>query len=171
MEDTLEMALPILGSTPRRWIHLADTVPAGLFGRPAAPGEWSAHDCLRHIVDTERLVFPHRLGCLLRGENFPAFDPDAAGTKPQGSPDAGALAREFARLRAASLELLSRVGRDDLGRKARHQELGIVSLGEMINEWAGHDLMHTVQGERAIMQVFIRGCGPWRTYFTDHVAV
>ena len=24
----------------------------------------------------------------------------------------------------------------------------MVTLGEMLHEWAGHDLMHTVQGER-----------------------
>ncbi len=170
MEDTLGLARAILGATPRRWIELAETVPPALFGRPAAPGEWSAHDCLRHIVDTERLVFPQRVGFLLRGEDFPAFDPDAEGTKPGASADARGLAREFGRLRAASLEVLSRVGPDDLGRKARHRELGMVSLGELINEWAGHDLMHTVQAERAIMQLFIAGCGPWKTYFSDHVA-
>ena len=37
------------------------------------------------------------------------------------------------------------------------------------NEWSGHDLMHTVQGERAILQPFIDGCGPWRKYFSDHI--
>ncbi len=170
MEDTLGLARAILGSTPRRWIELAETVPAELFGRPAAPEEWSAHDCLMHIVETERFVFTQRVGFLLRGEDFPAFDPDAAGTTPGTAADARGLAREFDRLRAASLEVLSRVRPADLGRKARHQELGIVSLGELINEWAGHDLMHTVQGERAMLQVFIAGCGPRRKYFSDHIA-
>lgn len=41
--------------------------------------------------------------------------------------------------------------------------------GEMVNEWAGHDLNHTVQAERAIMQPFVRGCGPWQKYFSDHL--
>lgn len=170
MEDTLAMALAILGSTPQRWIHLAETVPAGLFRRPAAPGEWSAHGCLQHIVDTERMVFPQRVGYLLRGEDFPAFNPAEDGTKPVASLSSVALANEFDRLRAASLEILSHVQPRDLNRKAKHQELGMVSLGEMVNQWAGHDLMHTVQGERAILQVFIEGCGPWKSYFSDHVA-
>jgi hypothetical protein len=30
----------------------------------------------------------------------------------------------------------------------------------MIHEWAAHDLMHTIQGERALMQPFIADCGP-----------
>jgi len=65
--------------------------------------------------------------------------------------------------------LLSKVGPGDLSRTARHQELGMVTLGEMIHEWAGHDLMHTVQGERAILQPFIEGSGPWKRYFSDHI--
>jgi hypothetical protein len=38
------------------------------------------------------------------------------------------------------------------------------------SEWAGHDLMHLVQAERAVMQAFIPGSGPWRRYFSDHDA-
>jgi hypothetical protein len=45
-----------------------------------------------------------------------------------------------------------------------------VSLSELLHEWAGHDLMHTVQAERALMQPFIQGCGPWQPYFRDHLA-
>jgi hypothetical protein len=28
--------------------------------------------------------------------------------------------------------------------------------------------MHTVQAERALMQPFVAGSGPWRGYFADH---
>ncbi len=52
---------------------------------------------------------------------------------------------------------------------ARHAELGMVSLGDMVHEWAAHDLNHTVQAERAIMQPFILGSGPWRVYFQDYL--
>ena len=41
-------------------------------------------------------------------------------------------------------------------------ELGVVSLRELLNEWAAHDMMHIVQAERAIMQPFIAASGPWR---------
>jgi hypothetical protein len=54
--------------------------------------------------------------------------------------------------------------------QARHQELGIVCLNELLHEWAAHDLMQTVQAERALLQPFIQGCGPWQSYFEDHVA-
>ena len=35
-------------------------------------------------------------------------------------------------------------------------------------DFSKHDLMHTVQAERAILQPFIIGSGPWRLYFQDH---
>jgi len=162
------LVLPVLETTPQRWIRLASTLSPELFRRKPAPAEWSAYDCLRHIVDTERSVFPARVGYLLRGEDFPAYDPDAAGKDPDRHPAPVELAGEFARRRSDSLALLSKVGEADLSRAARHQELGVVTLGEMIHEWAGHDLMHTVQGERAILQPFIDGCGPWKRYFSDH---
>jgi hypothetical protein len=57
---------------------------------------------------------------------------------------------------------------DDLGRTAQHPRLGTVTLAEMLHTWAAHDLMHTVQAERALMQPFILGCGRWRPSFRDH---
>jgi len=169
MIPLVRLVFPVLETTPQRWIQLASMLSVELFQGKPAPKEWSAYDCLRHIVDTERSVFPPRLGYLLRGEDFPAYHPGKEGEAPARIPTPAELAEEFSRLRAESMKLLSKVGEDDLNRSARHQELGMVTLGEMIHEWAGHDLMHTVQGERAIMQPFIDGCGPWKRYFSDHI--
>jgi len=169
MENTMELVELVLKTTPQRWVQLAETLPPELFQRRAAPREWSAYECLQHVVETERMVFPARIGYLLRGEDFPAFNPGAEEMNPNGKLTPVELAKEFGRLRASSLNLLSKVANEDLDRKARHQELGVVTLGEMINEWAGHDLMHTIQAERAILQPFIEGCGPWKPYFSDHV--
>jgi hypothetical protein len=169
MSEPLPSVLPVLETTPQRWLRLAETIPHDLFRRAPAPGEWSAHDCLKHLVDTERWVFPARVGYLLRGEAFPAFNPRAGDSAPDAPSDPVELATAFARLRDDSLKLLAGLRPENLASKARHQELGIVSLGEMLNEWAGHDLMHTVQAERALMQPFIAACGPWRRYFEDHI--
>jgi hypothetical protein len=169
MIPLFRLVLPVLETTPQRWIQLAQMLPPELFQRKPAPKEWSAYDCLWHIVDTERSVLPARVGYLFRGEDFPAFHPDEEGKDRGEKFTPVELAAEFARLRAESLALLSKVGEADLSRTARHQELGMVTLGEMIHEWAGHDLMHTVQGERAILQPFIDGCGPWKRYFSDHI--
>ena len=169
MRDILAVALTVLGATPGRWSSLAETTPEDLLERAPAPGEWSAKACLGHLLDTERGVFPARIRAFLAGEDFPAFDPDEQGSAVQQRTTA-ALAAEFAMLRAASLAEQAVVTESDLDRTARHSELGEVTLGQMVHEWVGHDLMHTVQGERALMQLFVDACGPWRIYFTDHIA-
>ena len=161
---------PVLTTTPTRWMNLIQALPADLLREPPAPGEWSALECLQHLVDAERSVFPVRLQALLVGQDFPAFDPDSQGTKPDVNQSMTDLVGDFARLRNSSLDALAKITPADLPRTARHAELGIVTLSELVHEWAAHDLMHTVQAERAMMQPFIRGCGPWHSYFEDHVA-
>jgi len=169
MSDAIGMVLSVLETTPRRWIQLAEAIPAELFRRPPSPGEWSARECLQHLIDTERMAFPARVGYLLRGEDFPAFHPGDEGTKPAIDSSSMEMATEFHRMRTESVKLVSSVRPAELHLRAKHQELGMVSLGELVHQWAGHDLMHTVQAERAILQVFIEGCGPWKRYFSDHI--
>lgn len=166
MNDILAWVQAVLSTTPARWQNLAQALPPELLSQAPAPGEWSARECLQHLIDTER-VFQFRLAAFLAGrESFPAFDPDSQGSQLTAQTAPAELVAEFDRLRAESLATLAGISADDLDRQARHQELGIVTLGEMAHEWAAHDLNHIVQAERALMQPFIRGCGPWQRYFT-----
>ena len=160
MDNVLGHAYAVLSATAARWQSLTETPPVELLTRTPATDEWSATECLQHLVDTEKRVFPVRIKSLLAGQDFQAFDPKTQGAKPSSTP--AELAAEFARLRAINLKTLKTVTTSDLARTARHRELGLVTLGELIHEWAGHDLMHTVQAERALLQPFIAGCGPWR---------
>jgi hypothetical protein len=170
MIDVLSWSRTILTTTPKRWAELTATLPPELLTMPPAPGAWSALECLQHLVDAERLVFPLRVNYLLAEQDFPAFDPDSQGSAPLVDQSPAGLAADFARLRTAALALFDTVTTADLPKRARHQELGMVTLSELLHEWAAHDLMHTVQAERALMQPFIQGCEPWRSYFADHVA-
>lgn len=170
MFDVLKDSYTVLQTTPLRWSNLTRYLSDELLATHPAPGEWSALDCLQHLVDTERWVFPTRVKAFLAGEDFPAFDPDSQGEISGRTLSGFDLASEFLAMREESLELLAKLVVKDLDLKAVHGELGPVTLGEMVHEWAGHDLMHTVQAERALIQPFILGCGPWQVYFADHVA-
>jgi len=169
MEHLIPHTLSILRTTPRRWDDLTASLPAELLRTAPARGEWSALDCLAHLVETELQVFPVRVQALLAGRDFPAFDPDAQGADPPRAEDPAVLAGSFSSLRAESLIALASLAEADLPRRARHAELGEVTLAELLHEWVGHDLMHTVQAERALMQPFIHGSGPWKVYFADHI--
>ena len=167
MFKPLDSILPVLETTPARWKTLCQTLPADLLSRKPGEDAWSALDCLNHLIDTEKNIFPVRVRAFLAGENFPAFNPDEEGAAI-ASPTPADLAAEFASLRVRSLKLLKSLGADDFARTAQHPELGQVTLEQLLHEWAGHDLNHTIQAEQALMQPFIVGCGPWRKYFADH---
>ena len=157
----------VLSTTPERWQRLVSTLPIDLLTRPPATGEWSALNCLQHLLDAEHLVFPVRFNAFLAGQEFVDFDPNephvgSASLTPEQ------LVAAFARARKASLVLFKQVMDDDLGRRKQHPTLGTVTLAEMLHTWAAHDLNHTVQAERALMQPFMLGCGPWRSFFRDH---
>jgi len=163
----LEDVQAVLSITPKRWQRLVSTLPIDLLTRPPARGEWSALHCFQHLLDAELRNFPVRFHAFLVGQDFDAFDPnqphaDLASQTPEQ------LAAAFTRARQESLVLLSQVKDADLGRTAQHPQLGTVILAEMLHTWAAHDLMHTVQAERALMQPFMLGCGPWRSFFRDH---
>ena len=166
MEILMGRIQTILAVTPGRWLSLSQTLPADLMLRRPAPSEWSAVECLQHLIDTER-IFQFRVKCFLDGIDFPAFDPDSQGTKT-GEHSPAELAGEFETLRLQSLKSIETLVETDLDRRVRHQELGPVTLRQMLNEWAAHDLNHTIQAERALMQPFISGSGPWVVYFKDH---
>jgi hypothetical protein len=169
MTDILVWSRAVLQTTPERWLRLGESLPVELLTLPPAPKEWSALECLQHLVDTEKTVFAARVKFLLAGQDFPAFDPDSQGTRPDLTQPPLELAHTFNTMRQESLALMAQLSEADLERRARHQELGPVTLRELLHEWAGHDLMHTVQAERALLQPFIRGCGPWQKYFADHL--
>lgn len=167
MDTLLERVQAVLSTTPERWQRLTSTLPTDLLTRPPAEGEWSARNCLQHLLDAERGLFPARVRAFLTGQNFVDFDPN------QRHPDLESqtpeqLAAEFTRYRQESLILLKQIKEDDLERSVQHPKLGTVKLAQMLHTWAAHDLMHTVQAERALMQPFMLGCGPWRVFYQDH---
>jgi len=171
MGEIIPHTITILKTTLNRWSDMVGNIPEELMTQKPIEGEWSAEECLQHLIDTEQWVFPSRVRAFLESEDFPAFDPLSQGTVGKVQKQAGELIAEFAQLRDESLLLLQTLSSQDLSRKAIHQELGEVSLEEMLNEWAAHDLVHTIQAERALMQPFIKGCGPWKQYFLDHTII
>ena len=168
MENILDWTRLVLTTTPIRWESMAQTLPTELLTRPPAAGEWSALECLQHILDSDD-VFTARLKFFRTGQDFPDFDPDKEGTRLGATPAPREMAAAFTRRRTDSLAALAAIAPDDLKRRACHSTLGLVSLGEMVHAWAAYDLLHTMQAERAVMQPFILGSGAWQANYQDHL--
>ena len=167
LDDLFESVRAILSITPNRWNDLVSNVPAELLRRSSLPGEWSAVECLKHLIDGETHVYPVRLRAFTAGENITDYDQDKSSRAwLRQSPKQ--LAARFSRLRAANLKLLDTISSADLSRSSIHSTLGRVTLADFLHHRAAHDLMHLVQAERAIMQPFIAGSGSWRPYYADY---
>src|SRR5262245_43759493 len=123
MDDEMRGVRAVLATTPERWTSLTATLPDDVLRRVPAPGEWAAIDCLRHLRDAERDVFQVRLEAFRAGQDLVPYDPERDGSASSGE-TVPALAEDFARLRAASLEMLSDVQSEDLAMTVTHGEYG-----------------------------------------------
>jgi hypothetical protein len=167
MTDLLDAATRLLSTTPGRWQSLVETAPDDLLHRPPAPGEWSAAQCLDHLLVAERFVFGARLRAILDGRDIPAFDPDAPRDR-EAERTPRDVAEALTAERDANLLVLRGLTPADLDRSGRHPQYGMIALRVVLNTWAAHDLQHTVQAEEAMMQAFIPDTGPFRFRFADH---
>lgn len=165
-DNILNWCKSIAGNTPARWTSLVNSVPLELLLKRPQPNEWSALECLQHMVDVERDSFPVRIKALLARQPFSAFNPDDQPPKPAPTV---ALADEFNQLRQHTLVLLDGITEADLDNQALHAEYGMVTMRQFLHHIAGHDLNHLVQAERALMQPFIQGTGPWVVNYADHI--
>ncbi|MEL6148789.1 MAG: DinB family protein [Chloroflexota bacterium] len=159
----------VLSTTPHRWHQLTEHTPLDALRRQPAHGEWSALEVLLHLIDMERDIFPVRVRAMLAGQDFPAFFPDEDGSTLSVDANPAAMAAEFADLRHTNLDLLATVTEADLTRTSTHEELGTVTLKNLLCEWGGHDLMHMMQANQALLQPYITGSGPWLPYFEKHL--
>jgi hypothetical protein len=129
---------------------------------------WSAFDIVGHLIVGERTDWMPRARIILEhGEArpFDPFDRFAQAKESQGK-SLEQLLDEFARLRrenVAALQALT-LQPEDLTRRGRHPELGVVTLSQLLATWAVHDLTHLHQLSRVMAHQYRDAVGPWSAY-------
>lgn len=115
--------------------------------RPA-PGEWSANECVGHLIEAERRGFAGRIRHIL-AEDRPLLEtwdqPAVAAARHDERRDGAELATEFAALRADSLDLVRSLGPVELARVGSHPQVGDLRVDELLGEWVHHDRNHVRQ--------------------------
>jgi uncharacterized damage-inducible protein DinB len=165
LDDDRGAIRAVLSLTVPYWQAIVERVPREALERPAADGEWSAFDCLRHLARGERL-WTHRLRDLRDGRE--EITPLVPEQEEDTAPAARELLATLAKRRDENMALLGELDPVPLARGIRHPERGVITLGQLINAWAAHGLQHTVQAEEALMQPFIPQTGFWRPILADH---
>ena len=121
--------------------------------RPA-PAEWSANECIGHLIEAERRGFAGRIRVILEATtaqpdlppDLESWDPPAvASARRDDERDGRELAAEFADLRADGIALVRSLQPGDLDRAGRHPEVGELRIGELLGEWVHHDRNHVRQ--------------------------
>lgn len=128
---------------------------------------WSVAMVLAHLADVEVRGFRNRFEAMLVEEQplLPAYDQLALFRSPTPFDPY----REMARLeeqRTATLALLEGMPDGAGSRCGRHEEFGIITIAQLLNEFAFHDLGHI----RQIMElyrahVFYPEMGPYQGYY------
>lgn len=119
------------------------------------PGEWSALECIGHIVDGE-LVSSARYRWIVAEEQPDLIGYDQAlwvEALHSGDVDPAILLSMFDGLRAANLDLWARLPTADRARFGLHRERGPESYELTFRMIAGHDRVHLGQARRALAAV------------------
>jgi hypothetical protein len=119
-----------------------------LAGWRPAPGEWSANECVGHLIEADRRGFAGRISRILaeNGVAEPGWDQLAVAVQRRDDrrPVADVLA-EWRAGRVEAVALVRSLGPSDLSRHADHAAVGRLTVGELLEEWVFHDRNHIRQ--------------------------
>jgi len=120
--------------------------------RPPSPGEWSALECLGHMVDGELVVSGRMRWILAEDEpDIVGYDQDRWVDRLHGADDdPEELSGQFDALRRANLRLWATMPAATHTRVGIHRERGAESYELTWRLLMGHDRFHLAQAERAL---------------------
>jgi hypothetical protein len=168
MEFQLDQAREILRRTPSTLKALLSDLPDEWVLSSDSPDSWSPFDVVGHLIHGEEADWIPRAKIILEyGESraFEPFDRFAMFERSRGK-SLGDLLATFERLRAGNLRELDgmTLTPEALGRRGRHPELGVVTLGQLLSTWVVHDLSHVGQIVRVMAKQYGDAVGAWRAY-------
>ena len=116
------------------------------------PGEWSANECVGHLIEAERRGFAGRISKILAADrpdapaDLETWDPPAVAERRADHLRSSAeLAEEFAMLRAHGVTLVRGLRPVDMDRVGIHPHVGPLRVDELLAEWVHHDRNHIRQ--------------------------
>lgn len=175
MEFDLDLSIDVLRRTPATLMALL-----GGLAEPWARGTegaetFSPFDVVGHLIDGEETDWIPRARIILARGVDPRFEPYDRFRHRARNRDRSlsSLLDEFARLRAANLELLRswRLTALELDLPGVHPSLGRVTLRQLLAAWVVHDLGHLAQVARVMAKQYREAVGPWLPFMpvlTDH---
>ncbi len=148
MEWSYQEVLAILAATPEKVRReISSMSPRQMKARPAA-GKWSVQEILAHLDDVEELGMRARVAAMIEQDepSLEPFDQEKRAVELRyDRKDPLRSLTSFTRQRRANVRWLRTLKPAQLRRVGHHQTVGEITAGEMIYEWAFHDLGHLKQ--------------------------
>ena len=175
MNFELQMSIEVLRRSPATLRALLDGLDEPWVRGTEGPETFSPFDVVGHLIDGEETDWIPRARIILaRGPvlRFLPYDRFRHRARNAGRSLESLLA-EFARLRAANIDLLRswKVTAQELALSGEHPSLGRVTLRQLLAAWVVHDLGHLAQVARVMAKQYGDEVGPWVSFLpvlTDH---
>lgn len=139
--------LTALRQAPARLARALRRIPRRLMAHRPGRGEWAVAEVLSHLADAEiALAFRIRKIAAEPGQVLVAWDQDrwADGGGYRRTPPGEALAT-YAALRRSNLAYVGRLRAAQKAQHGRHPEYGRLTIPQLLDHWAEHDLNHLAQ--------------------------
>jgi len=175
VQFSLEQSIAVLQRSPATLGALLQGVGESWVRGTEGPDTFSPFDVVGHLVDGEETDWIPRARIILGqgpSRRFEPYDRFRHRSRNTGR-TLDSLLAEFARLRAANLELLRSWNLTDaqLVQQGEHPSLGAVTLRQLLAAWVVHDLGHLAQVARVMAKQYRDEVGAWVPYLpvlTDH---
>jgi hypothetical protein len=175
MDFDLDLSVDMLRRTPATLMALLDGQAEPWVRGTEGAETFSPFDVVGHLIDGEETDWIPRARIILARGVDPRFEPYDRFRHRARNRDRSlsSLLAEFARLRAANLELLRswRLTAVELDLPGVHPSLGHVTLRQLLASWVVHDLGHLAQVARVMAKQYREAVGPWLPFLpvlTDH---
>jgi DinB superfamily len=166
----LDHTISILASTPQVLRALLENLPPEWITANEGEQTWSPFDVVGHLVHGERTDWIPRLKIILEVGEAKSFEPFDRYAQFAASRDKrlGELLDTFEVLRRENILVLEgfKISSEDMTKRGKHPELGIVTVEELIATWVVHDLDHVAQITRSMAKQYVEAVGPWKAYLS-----
>jgi hypothetical protein len=164
-EFSLSETIALLTRTPATLNTLLRGLPETWVRSNEGKDTWSAFDIVGHLIFGEKTDWMPRARRILESgeaQPFAPFDRFAQFRESRGK-TLEQLLDEFGQLRSENLVALQafNLQLQDLQRRGRHPQLGVVTLVQLLATWAVHDLSHLHQLSRVMAYQYRDAVGPW----------
>jgi len=168
MNFQLDQGIEVLEQTPAVLNALLRGKSSAWLNARKTPDSFSALDVLGHLIHGEKTDWIPRLRIILEHGDTRTFEPfDRFGFHDSiAGKSVGELLDEFSLLRRQSLDALEsfHFTEEQFALPGMHPELGAVTLGNHLANWAVHDLGHIAQIVKTMACEYRDATGPWRAY-------